>query len=120
MAKRVRYGGEGCGWIWAAIRMRAIIILAEISSENLLPIQADFVTVRVNLRLRVTRVTALKCYTGEMSSLHGPEGREDKNGESAARSTMDAESEDVMEDSLDEIDEEGMTQPVRVFYYDLW
>ena len=28
-----------------------------------------------------------------MSSLHGPEGREDKNGESAARSTMDAESE---------------------------
>ena len=59
-----------------------------------------------------------------MSSLHGREGREDKNGESAARSTMDAESEDVMEDSLDEIDEEGTTQPVpklvRVFYNDLW
>ena len=56
-----------------------------------------------------------------MSSLHGPGGREDKNGESAARSTMDAESEDVMEDSLDE---KGTTQPVpklvRVFYYDLW
>ena len=37
---------------------------------------------------------------------------------------MDAESEDVMEDSLDEIDEEGKTQPVpklvRVFYYVLW
>ena len=37
---------------------------------------------------------------------------------------MDAESEDVMEDSLDEIDEKGTTQPVpklvRVFYYDLW
>ena len=104
-----------------------IIILAEISSENLLPIRADFVTERVNLRLRVTRVTrvtALECSTGEMSSLNGPEGREDKNGESAARLTMDAESEDVMEDSLDEIDEEGMTQPVpklvRVFYYDLW
>ena len=58
-----------------------------------------------------------------MSSLHGPEGREDKNGESAACSTMDAEREDVM-DSLDEIDEEGTTQPVpklvRVFYNDLW
>ena len=124
MTKRTRYGGEGCGWIWAGIRMCAIIILAEISSENLLPIRADFVTERVNLRLRVTRVTALECSTGEMSSLRGPEGREDKNGESAARSTMDAESEDVMEDSLDEIDEEGMTQPVpklvRVFYYDLW
>ena len=57
-------------------------------------------------------------------SLHGPEVREDKNGESGARSTMDAESVDVMEDSLDEIDEEGTTQPVpklvRVFYYDLW
>ena len=47
-----------------------------------------------------------------MSSLHGPEGREDKNGESAACSTMDAESEDAMEDSLDEINEEGTTQPV--------
>ena len=45
-----------------------------------------------------------------MSSLHGPEGRENKNGESAARSTMDAESEDVMEDRIDEIDEEGTTQ----------
>ena len=59
-----------------------------------------------------------------MSSLHGPEGREDKNEESAERSTMDAESEDVVEDSLDEIDEEGMTQPVpklvRVFYHVLW
>ena len=55
----------------------------------------------------MTRVTALECSTGEMSSLRGPEGREDKNGESAARLTMDAESEDVMEDSLDEIDEEG-------------
>ena len=58
-----------------------------------------------------------------MSSLHGPERREDKNGESAARSMMDVESEDVMEDSLDEIDEKGTTQPVpkllRVFYYDL-
>ena len=80
--------------------------------------------VYLNHRLRVTRVTALECSTGEMSSLRGPEGREDKNGESAARLTMDVESEDVMEDSLDEIDEEGMTQPVpklvRVFYYDLW
>ena len=59
-----------------------------------------------------------------MSSLHGPEGREDKNEESAERSTMDAESEDVVEDSLDEIDEEGRTQPVpklvRVFYHVLW
>ena len=40
------------------------------------------------------------------------------------RSTMNAESEDVVEDSLDEIDEERMTQPVpklvRVFYYNLW
>ena len=56
-----------------------------------------------------------------MSSLHGPEGREDKNEESAERSTMDAESEDVVEDSLDEIDEEGMTEPVpklvRVFFH---
>ena len=42
MTKRTRYGGEGCGWIWAA----HIIILAEISSENLLPIRADFVTER--------------------------------------------------------------------------
>ena len=59
-----------------------------------------------------------------MSSLHGPEGREDKDGESAACSTMDAESEDVMKDSLDEIDEEGTTQPVpklvRVFCNDFW
>ena len=59
-----------------------------------------------------------------MSSLHVPEGREDKNGKSAACSTIDAESEDVMEDSLHEIDEEGTTQPVlklvRVFYNDLW
>ena len=23
MAKRARYGGEGCGWIWAGLRMRA-------------------------------------------------------------------------------------------------
>ena len=30
------------------------------ASVNLLPIQADFVTERVNLRLRVTRVTALE------------------------------------------------------------
>ena len=51
MAKRARYGGEGCGWIWAGIRMRAFIILAEISSKNLLPIQADFVTERDNTRL---------------------------------------------------------------------
>ena len=33
-----------------------------------------------------------------MSSLHGPEGREDQNEELAERSTMDAESEDVVED----------------------
>ena len=39
--------------------------------------------------------------------------REDKNEQSAARSTKDAECEDVMEDSLDEIDKEGMTQPVQ-------
>ena len=59
-----------------------------------------------------------------MSSLHGPEEREDKNEESAEHSTMDAECEDVVEDSLDEIDEEGMTQRVlklvRVFYHVLW
>ena len=30
------------------------------ASVNLLPIQADFVTERVNLRLPVTRVTALE------------------------------------------------------------
>ena len=56
-----------------------------------------------------------------MSSLHGAKGREDKNEESAEHSTMHAESEDVVEGSLDEIDEEGMTQPVpklvRVFYH---
>ena len=46
MTRRTRYGGEGCGWIWAGLRMRAFI-LAEISSENLLPIRADFVTERV-------------------------------------------------------------------------
>ena len=37
---------------------------------------------------------------------------------------MGAESKDMMKDSLDEIDEEGMTQQipklVRVFYYILW
>ena len=47
MAKRARYGGEGCGWIWAGLRMRAIIIPAGISSViNLQPIRADFVTER--------------------------------------------------------------------------
>ena len=115
----VEMGVAGFGLDYAC----AHIILAEISSINLLPIQVDFVTETVNLRLRVTRVTALECYTGEMSSLHGPEGRKDKNNESAARLMMDAESEDVMDDSLDEIEEEGMTQPVPklvyVFYYDL-
>ena len=62
MTKRTRYGGEGCvvgfGLDYACAHI--IIILAEISSENLLPIRADFVTERVNLRLRVTRVTALE------------------------------------------------------------
>ena len=59
-----------------------------------------------------------------MSSLQGPEGREDKNEESAERSTMDAESEDVGVDILHEIDQEGMTLPVPklvgVFYHVLW
>ena len=48
MTKRTRYGGEGCvvgfGLDYACAH---IIILAEISSENLLPIRADFVTERV-------------------------------------------------------------------------
>ena len=47
MTKRTRYGGEGCvvgfGLDYACAH---IIILAEISSENLLPIRADFVTER--------------------------------------------------------------------------
>ena len=46
MTKRPRYSGEGCGWIWAGLRMRAYYYPAEISSENLLPIRADFVTER--------------------------------------------------------------------------
>ena len=48
MTKRTRYGGEGCvvgfGLDYACAH---IIILVEISSENLLPIRADFVTERV-------------------------------------------------------------------------
>ena len=47
-----------------------------------------------------------------MSSLHGPEGREDKNKESAERWMMDEEGRDMMEDSLDEIDEEGMDSTI--------
>ena len=47
MTKRTRYGGErgvvGFGLDYACAH---IIILAEISSENLLPIRADFVTER--------------------------------------------------------------------------
>ena len=47
MTKHTRYGGEGCvvgfGLDYACAH---IIILAEISSENLLPIRADFVTER--------------------------------------------------------------------------
>ena len=27
MTKRTRYGGEGCGWIWAGLRMRAYYYL---------------------------------------------------------------------------------------------
>ena len=53
MTKRTRYGGEGCvvgfGLDYACAH---IIILAEISSENLLPIRADFVTERDTGRWR--------------------------------------------------------------------
>ena len=45
MTKRTRYGGEGCGWIWAGLRMRAYYYPGG-NSENLLPIRADFVTER--------------------------------------------------------------------------
>ena len=48
MTKRTRYGGEGgvvgFGLDYACAH---IIILAETSCENLLPIRADFVTERV-------------------------------------------------------------------------
>ena len=27
MAKRAHYGGEGCGWIWAGLRMHAYYYL---------------------------------------------------------------------------------------------
>ena len=62
MTKRTRYGGVERGVVGFGLDYACahIIILAEISSENLLPIRADFVTERVNLRLRVTRVTALE------------------------------------------------------------
>ena len=62
MTKRTCYGGEGCGWIWAGLRMRACIILAEISSENLLPIRADFVTERV--------IGVVRCCTHALRVLH--------------------------------------------------
>ena len=48
------YGGEGSGWIWAGLRMRAYNIIS--ASVNLLPIQADFVTERdTRVALALTR-----------------------------------------------------------------
>ena len=49
MTKRTRYSGEGCGWIWAGLRMRAYYYPGG-NFQNLLPILADIVTERDILR----------------------------------------------------------------------
>ena len=59
MTKRTRYGGEGVVGFGLDYACAHIIILAEISSENLLPIRADFVTERAILR-RTQSVWLLK------------------------------------------------------------
>ena len=60
MAKRARYGGEGCGWIGLDY---ACAHIAEISSANLLPIQADFMTKRGILRICVAHTWLKRAVT---------------------------------------------------------